>query len=310
VGNDRSVLDLDRWRARWPWFDAFMRLNERFGAVGGGPLSSSIALASFLSLFPLLLVGIAVVGFVSSGDAGFADTVVSDLGLEGRTAEVVTDAIGAAEGSRKAASIIGLVGLLWGGLGLVGALQTAINAAWQETGRGLVDRLVALRWLTGAAVLFFGAWGLGVLLRVLPPWTAPLTIAAGLVVSTVLFLWTYTTLGRTHVGWRAHLAGAILVAVGFEVLKAAGSLYVPRLVASSSGLYGSIGVVFAILAWLALYARLIVYGAVVNVLRWEAARGTDVVTIEVPHHDGPAPTGVNRGGAIQEHAADPEPTPS
>ena len=295
---------LDRWRARWPWLDGVLRVHERFGAVGGGPLASSVALASFLSLFPLLLVGIAVVGFVSSGDAGFATRVVQDLGLEGRSAEVVHDAIGAAEGSRRAASVVGLGGLLWAGLGLVGALQTAINAVWQETGRGLVDRLVALRWLGGAAVLFAGAWALGALLAVLPAWAAPLTIAAGLVVSTVLFLWTYATLGRTHVGWRAHVVGAVVVAVGFELLKAVGALYVPRLVASSSGLYGSIGVVFAILAWLAIYARLIVYGAVVNVVRWEHERGTDVVAIEVPHHEGPAPVEVNRGGAVKEHAPD------
>ena len=297
---------LDRWRARWPWLDGALRVNERFGSVGGGPLSSSIALASFLSLFPLLLVGIAVVGFLSSGDEGFAPRMIRELGLEGRTAEVVTDAISAAEGSRRAASVIGLGGLLWSGLGLVGALQTAINAAWQETGRGLLDKLVALRWLGGAAVLFAGGWALGALLRVLPGWAFPFTIAGGLAVSVALFLWTYTSLGRTHVGWRAHLPGAVLVAVGFEVLKAVGALYVPHVVASSSGLYGSLGVVFAILAWLAIYARLIVYGAALNVVRWEAERGTDVVTIEVPHHDGAPPTSVNRGGAIAEHA--PEPT--
>jgi membrane protein len=293
---------LDRWRARWPRLDAVLRVNERFGQVGGGPLSSSIALASFLSLFPLLLVAIAVVGFVSSGDAGFADRVVQDMGLEGRTAEVVHDAIGAAEGSRRAASVVGLAGLLWSGLGLVAALQTAVNAAWQETGRGLLDKLVALRWLVGAAGLFLGAWALGALLRILPGWATPFPVAAGLAVSVVLFLWTYTSLGHTHVGWRAHLPGAVLVAVGFEALKAVGSLYVPRLVSSSSGLYGSLGVVFAILAWLAVYARLIVYGAVLNVVRWERERGTDIVTIEVPHHDGAPPTGVNRGGAVADHA--------
>ena len=65
----------------------------------------------------------------------------------------------------------------------------------------------------------------------------------------------------------------------------------PRAVASSSALYGSIGVVFAVLAWLALYGRLIVYGAVVNVLRWEAERGHRRVPIEVPHHEGAAPLG-------------------
>ncbi len=133
-----------------------LRASERFGAVGGGPLASSITLAAFPSLFPLLLVGIAVVGFLSSGDDALAADLVADIGLQGRAAEVVTDAVAAAEGSRQAASVLGLAGLLWSGLGVVGALQQAINATWQETGRGLRDRLVALRWIAGAAVAACG----------------------------------------------------------------------------------------------------------------------------------------------------------
>lgn len=296
---------IDRLRERWGWLDAVLRATDRFGAVGGGPLSASIALAAFLSLFPLLLVGIAVVGFISSGDTSFATKLVSDLGLEGRSAQVMTDAIEAAEGSRKAASVVGVAGLLWSGLAVVGSLQNAINAVWQEKGRGLADRLVAVRWLAGAAVLFLGTVALGPVATFLPGWAAPLIVVAGLLLSTLLFVWTYTTLGHNHQGWRAHLVGAVLVAIGFEVLKQVGSFYVPRAVASSSALYGSIGVIFAVLAWFALYAQLIVYGAVVNVLRWESAEGTDVIPLEVPHHEGRAPVTATRGGAVAEHAQEP-----
>lgn len=277
-------------------------MTDRFGAVGGGPLSASIALSTFLSLFPLVLVGIAALGFLSAGDDGFATSLVHDLGLEGRSAEVVTDAISTAEGSRRMASVIGLGGLLWSGLGVVASLQTAIGAVWQEKGRGLADRLVALRWLMGAGVLFLGSSALGPIGQALPGWALPLTVAAGLVLTTALFTWTYATLGNVHVGWRAHVPGAVVVAVGFEVLKEVGAVLVPRVVASSSALYGSIGVVFAVLAWLLVYGRLVVYGAVVNVLRWEAARGTDVITIEVPHHVGAAPLTATRGGAVEDHA--------
>ena len=126
-----------RLRDRWGWFDELSRVQERFGAVGGGPLSSSIALATFVSLFPLLLVLISVVGFVSAGRSDFTSDVISELGLEGEAAQAVEDAIVVAEGSRQAASIIGLVGLLWAGLAVVGAMQAAFNAAWQVTGRGL-----------------------------------------------------------------------------------------------------------------------------------------------------------------------------
>jgi membrane protein len=270
--------------------------------VGGGPLSASIALSSFLSLFPLLLVAIAVLGFLSSGDTGFATRLVGDLGLHGRSAQVVHDAITTAEGTRKAATVVGVVGLLWSGLGVVGALQTAVNAVWQERGRGLLDKLVALRWLAVAFVLFAATIALGPLLRWLPGWAAPLSMLLGVVLDVALFTWTYHGLGHVAVPWRAHLPGAILVAVGFEVLKDVGSVWVPRAVASSSALYGSLGVVFAVLAWLAIYGQLFVYGAVINVLRWERARGTDTIDIEVPHQEGAPPLTATRGGAVAEHA--------
>jgi membrane protein len=294
------VFDIAKWRARWPWLDALLRVTERFGAVGGGPLSSSIALSTFVSLFPLLLVIIAVVGFVSSADTGFATSLIGDLGLKGDAADFLRDALDTAEGSRKAATAIGLVGLLWSGLGVVGSLQTALNAVWQVKGRGLIDRLFALRWLLGAGALFLLTGALGAVLRMVPGPAKPLTVLLGLALTTVLFLWTYTSLGNTNVGWRVHLPGAVFVAVGFEILKAVGAIYVPRAVASSSALYGSLGVVFAVLAWLLIYGRLIVYGAVINVVRYEAGAGTVTAQIEVPRVEGEVPLSTNRGGAVEE----------
>ena len=274
-----------------------LRVHQRFGAIGGGPLAASIGVAGFLSLFPLVLVAIAVVGFLSSGDSSFVVRMVRELQLEGRSAQVVTDAIQVAEESRAGASLAGFAGLLWSSLGVVGAIQTGVNAAWQTTGRGLRDKLVALTWLAGAGVLFLATAALGPLLPRLPGVLAAGAMLLGIALTTGLFLWTYHYLGNQPVPWRAHLPGAIFVAIGVEVLKYVGAFYVPRMVASSSTLYGTIGVVFAILAWLLVYARLIVYGAVLNVVRWEEAQGTVTVEIEVPRMDGQVPLTADRGGA-------------
>ena len=51
----------------------------------------------FLSLFPLLLLGISVVGFVASDRTDYADQVIDNLGLTGRAAEQVLDVIHNAE---------------------------------------------------------------------------------------------------------------------------------------------------------------------------------------------------------------------
>jgi membrane protein len=287
---------------RLPLVRSVLPVHERVGAVGGGPLASSIALAGFLSLFPLLLVGIAILGFVAAGDTDFASEAVEQLGLEGRAAEQVLDGIETAEGSRRAASVIGLLGLAWGGLGVAGALETALNSVWQVQGRGITSRLVGAAWLVGAGLLFLGSMALGALLNELPGPAAAPTILVGFMLNTLLFVWMFRVLTNVDLPWRAHLPGALLGGVGIEALKILGSVYVPRAVASSSALYGSLGVVFAILAWLALSARLVVYAAALNVVRYERAHGTVTVDIEVPHISGQVPLGANRGGAVSESA--------
>jgi membrane protein len=289
---------------RLPVVRSILPVHERVGAVGGGPLSSSIALAAFLSLFPLLLVGVAILGYFAAGETDFAAEVVDQLGLEGRAADQVVDVIDTAEGSRRTASVVGLVGLAWAGLGVAGALENALNATWQVTGRGLTSRLVAAAWLLGAGLLFLGSLSLGPLLNELPGPAAAPTIVAGFLLDVLLFVWMFVVLTNVSVPWRTHLPGALLGGVGLEVLKVIGSVFVPRAVASASALYGSLGVVFAILAWFALTARLVVYAAALNVVRYERDHGTVTVDIEVPHISGQVPLETNRGGAVSESASD------
>jgi membrane protein len=106
------------------------------------------------------------------------------------------------------------------------------------------------------------------------------------------------------VGWRDHLPGALVGAVGFGLLKLVGAVFVPRLVASSSALYGSIGVVFAVLAWFVLGARLLMYASAYNVVRFERAHGTVTIDIEVPNIEGEVPLEATRGGAVAESTAE------
>jgi membrane protein len=296
---------LDRLRARVPAFDVFMLVQDRFGAVGGGPLSSSIALAAFFSLFPLLLVLIAVVGFMSSNDGTFAGDIIRTLGLTGDASDFVRTALDTAEESKRAATVIGLGGLLWSGLGVVASLETACNSVWQTTGRGLIGKLWSLLWLVGAAACFFATAALGVVIGFLPSFLAPFAVLVGVGANVALFLWTFDTLANNHAGWRSHLPGALLAGIGLEVLKVVGAVYVPRAVSSSSALYGGLGVVFAVLAWLAVYGRLIVYSAVLNVVLHERKAGTVTVELQVPRVNGEVPLVANRGGAVIEQADSP-----
>ena len=97
----------------------------------GNDLAASVTLQAFLSLFPLLLVAIAVLGYLNANSTDFASDFVENLGLEGDAARTVTNALDQASDSRRATTIIGLVGLAWSGLGVTNALRSAYNRAWQ-----------------------------------------------------------------------------------------------------------------------------------------------------------------------------------
>ena len=173
---------------------------------------------------------------------------------------------------------------MWSGLGLVVTLETAFGAVWQAEGRGMKNRAFALLWLAGAGLLLTASVAATTAAGFLPGPLTWLSLLPTLLVDIALWLWTFKALTtRAGLPWRAHLPGAILGAVGFQVLKIVGGVYVPRIVGSSSALYGSLGVVFALLTWLALFGRLSVYAACLNVVRWEERHGTVRVDLEVPN---------------------------
>jgi len=116
-------------------------------------------------------------------------------------------------------------------------------------------------------------------------------------VSLGLWLWTSRVLPNTELPWKSLLPGALLGAIGLEVLKIGGAYYVPKAVASSSQLYGSLGIVFAVLAWLLLFGRLVVYSAVFNVVRYEKHQGTIRAIVEAPPVPGVRPV-ANRSGRL------------
>lgn len=280
---------LVRLGERFPPLGRALETQQRYSELRGNNVAAAVAFQAFVSLFPLLLVIVGVLGLISrNSNVDIASRIVGNLGLTGEASQIVHNAVKTAEDSGAVAGPIGLAGLLWSGLGLVAALQYAQNQAWQVEERGIKDKAVGMVWLLGAALLFVGASAITTVLNWLPGYAAPLGLIVGLLVNVALWLWTFRVLPNRKLPWRAYLPGAILGAVGMEILKVVGGIYVPRAVANSSALYGTLGVVLAVLAWLLIFSRLIIYATVLNVVLWERTAGTVTATVEVP-----------AGGAVQ-----------
>jgi membrane protein len=275
-------------------------LQGRYNELQGNVIAGSLTLTLFLALFPLLLLGVAVLGFVSSSSDTFVNDLISRFGLRGDAARLVTDGVARAEHSKKASTVFGLLGLAWTSTGVVNAIQLAVDRAWQQKNGGLKDKLVAIEWLVTAGVGLAISFSLVGFLSAQPRVLSWLGVVLGLTVQIVLAWWTFVFLGHTDVGWRPRLPGALLLGLGSQLLTMAGAFYVPRAVAHSSALFGSIGVVFAVVAWLFVFGRLFVYSSVLNVVLYERHAGTVRIEIEAPNLPGEVALGANRGGTVDE----------
>lgn len=293
---------LERAGDRFPPLGYALAVQKRYGELHGNNLAAAITFQAFLSLLPLLLVAVAVVGFFSANSDDLAADVVSELGLTGSAADLLNDAITSAERTRIAASVVGLAGLLWAGLGLIDALQHGFDRVWQVERRGFKDKLYGLMWLVGATVLLAGAAAVTTVLRLFPAWVAPVGVVVALGANFLLFVWSAKVLPNRKISWRSLVPGAVFGAIGLEVLKLLGAYWVPRTVANSSELYGSLGVVFAVLAWLLLFARLVLYSAVINVVAAERRAGTVTAEVAVPRASAGARDQANRSGQARAGA--------
>src|SRR5205085_10412899 len=103
---------------------------KKFGDDRSRHLAALIAYYGFFSLFPLLLVFVTVVSMVIAGNPELQkriiDSAVSQFPIVG---EQIAKNVHAIKGSGLALAV-GIIGALWGGLGVVQAAQNAMNGVW------------------------------------------------------------------------------------------------------------------------------------------------------------------------------------
>jgi membrane protein len=265
-----------------PGVSGALDIQRRYTEERGSALAASITLYGFLALFAVTALAIAVLGYLSASGAHVARDLPNQLGLSGEAARLVRGAVDAARRSRAVATVVGLVGLAWTGTSLAIVVGDAYNAAWRVDRRGLADRALGVVWLVGSVVPVAAGAGATALWSLLPGFFAPLVVLVSIATNTALFTWTSWILPNRRVPVRALVPAAVLGGVALEVLKVLGAYAVPHLVARSSEIYGTIGVVFALLAWLLVFGRLVVYIAMFEARSWERTHGDERVEREVP----------------------------
>ncbi len=271
---------LDRLRARYHWFDHVMRAQERYQHSKGDFYAAGITYFTIFALFPMLMVGFAIGGFILvSQPALLAEiqerikaTVTGDIGQQ--LVELMDSAIK----SRTSVGIIGLATAAWAGLGWMANLREALSQMWgmaRQKKKGFVrtklSDLTAMVGLFLALTLTIALTVLGnsdVMKQVLewfglqevPGVSVALRIASlavSVLITWVLFTWVIARLPRESVSFRSALRAGLLVAVAFEVFKQVASIYLRSVVTGPAG--ATFGPVLGLMVFAYITARLILF---------------------------------------------------
>jgi YihY family inner membrane protein len=243
--------------------------------------AGALTYGAFLSLPPLLLLAASITGFWIS-DAGKQEQVINSLvdlipGLDA----IATSLVHSMVNGRVAVGLIAIPGVLWAASGFVARLRHALGVVFGTRWTGLITgrlrgMVVGIPLLAGVLVVLalpgsvsglVGSGVVSVLVEVL-------TYLAVLVGGVAFFVVVFRFLSPPcPLSWRDHLPGAVMATVGWLLLEWVGAFYVERVVAHGSALYGALGAIFGLLAFLYAASYLLLLSAELSQVLWERRNG-------------------------------------
>ncbi|NYE37339.1 membrane protein [Nocardioides cavernae] len=269
-------------RERRPFVDHVVRTVQHYGSVKGSALAGAVTYFGFLSFFPILALGFAVVGWIAGVYPDAKDQLVEGVQSvlpmvvqgDAGSGEISIDAF---ESGAAAAAGIGLVGVLYSGLGWVSGLRDALQMTFETPqleqpsfvvgkARDLLSLvLVGLTLVVSVAVSglvnaisgqILGWLGLD---AALTPLLAVLAIVVGLGANSLLFYAIFKILADHETPNRSLWSGALLGAVGFEALKQGATLLLVS--TQNQPAFAVFGIALVLLIWINYFSRVVVYAA-------------------------------------------------
>jgi inner membrane protein YhjD len=273
TGVGALVAKLDDLQRARPVTAVPFAVVKKFGDDQGGKLAALVAYYGFLSVFPLLLVLVSVLGFVLADrpdlQQDLLDTAFAQFPVLGTD---LRDNVGEISGNGLALAV-GLLGALWAGLSAMSACQDASNEAWgihvSERPPFLKNRLRSLAGLLVLGALLVGTTALGSLGTAFGDLGAGVRLAlivAAVAADALVFLLAFQVLTGHHQLWRSLVPGALVAGGGYYLLQVVGAWYLERVVSGARDTYGTFAVVIGLLAWLYLLAQLAMYATELNVV--------------------------------------------
>ena len=243
-------------------------------------LAAALAFYTVLSIAPLLMLAIAIIGLVFGEDAARGQVASELAGVVGPEAgqgiETVIQHANSPSGG-TIGSIVSVAVLLFGASGVFGELQSALNTIWEvkpKPGLGLKGflraRLFSFTMVLSVAflllvslVLSAGLSAVGAFFEHKLPGGAGLwgvlNFSISFAVITCLFALIFKTVPDVEIAWRDVWMGAALTALLFSVGKLVLGLYLGR--ASVASPYGAAGSIIVLVIWVYYATQILFMGA-------------------------------------------------
>lgn len=270
----RVLRTIDRLQRQNVLLAFLFAVQKKIGDDNAGLLIANLTYTGFVTIFPLLLVLVTVLGIVVGGSSSLTHqlegSVVRDFPIIGNQLLANVHALHRASAVSLA---VGLIGLVYGTTGLAQTGLYTMEQVWNVPGTmrpGFLPRL-------GRSVGFLGVLAgsvivSGFLASVGTSLPEGLAVRIGSEVVSALsnvawFVAGFRILTPRMVATRRLLAGAVAGGIAWTLLEAFGSYLVSHDLKGDTAVYGFFAVVLGLLAWLYLAARIAVFCAEVNVVR-------------------------------------------
>jgi len=270
-----ALLERDRVRTVWA-------VLSRYDRAGGALLAGGLAYSALFAIVPLALLVAGVTGLVV-GDPAIRQAVISTIAdvlppMRGLIDLVLVEAAGAA----GTLSILGAIGLIWGGsrfilafedamVRIAGGARTRNILARNAFGLGVVIVLVGV--VVGSAVLAAAGAFLDAAVAtngyvVVSAFSQLILAILPFVLATAAVAIVYRSVFEVHPSWRAVWRPSWVVALVLSILARAFVFIAPRLIGAAAAI-GTIATAFAALAWLGISFQALLVGAA-----WVSERAT------------------------------------
>jgi membrane protein len=265
---------LDGFQRKHPWAGFPLAVAYKYFDDFGAYLAALLTYYGFVSLFPLLLLLSTILGFVLSGDQRLQHEVLTSAL---RQFPVIGGDLAQPKrlGGGPIGLVVGIVGSLYGGLGVAQAFQYASNTMWgvprnnrpnpfRARGRSLLLLAVGGLAILGTTILSIagggGAGVLGVAGR-------SLALAASVVINIAVAIFAFCFAPARRLSVRDVVPGAIASAVIWQLLQSFGVIYVRHVVERASATNAVFALVLGLLAFLYVTAVAVLLCMEINVVR-------------------------------------------